>query len=388
MKRLKTGYKVSKNTIHPLDKFKGLSGLSIVTIILFGSIMSTNLLMSYTVPCFSIDDSSEVPYIPYHFVWENESLSEACYDITADEAGNIYGVGGIRYEKSQSDILLMKLSPKGSRHWYKAWGSSFSSEKGSGITIDHRGNIYTVGTSTSGANGSNVLLVKWDREGNLLWNRTWGASLYDEGTDIVIDKDGFIYTAAHTQTQSHGEDFVLIKWDADGNQIWNKIWPSNYDEYCNEIAVDRYGIYAFGSIMSVSNQSNFLLVKWSSTGNQLWNRTWGTSYDEFGLGIALDYAGNIFTVGKRERIDGDYDHVLMGWTPDGDQFCDNSYYIFPTDFNGKITIDSKGYIYTHISFWDTVVLLKWDSVGNFLSETSYDSWINVPWEPPETYEIV
>ncbi|MFX0094542.1 MAG: hypothetical protein ACFFBD_22595 [Candidatus Hodarchaeota archaeon] len=340
-----------------------------LTIILSVCTISTNTLGPVTeFRFFSVPGSSEeVLYVPYHLVWGNAS-DEKCFGIAADDIGDIYLVGYSSSNHYSTDLLIMKWSSKGYPLWYKTWGGSFSNQ-GIDIDIDPRGNIYTVGSTGTTALKSDLLLVKWNREGNQLWNQTWGTTYQEEGEGIALGKDG-IYTFGYTDTLTHGEDIVLIKWDAKGNRLWNRTWSTPSSDRCSGIAIDSYdNIYTFGF-----SGYNFLLIKWASTGDQLWNSTWGTRYDDYGLGITIDYAGNIYTVGLTYREDDwYYDHKLVSWTPNGDQLWSKTY-TFYDSFNSKITVDESGNIYTCVSLYGTILLLKWNSVGNLLSESSYEAW--------------
>ena len=55
---------------------------------------------------------------------------------------------------------------------------------GGGIAIDGSGNVFiTGGTSSYGAGGGDVFLLKYNSSGDLLWFKTWGALI------MIMDKE-------------------------------------------------------------------------------------------------------------------------------------------------------------------------------------------------------
>jgi len=53
-----------------------------------------------------------------------------------------------------------------------------------------------------------------------LWNTTWGGVEGDSGYGVAIGSDG-VYVAGWTLSFGVGGDLLLIKFDSDGNQLWN-----------------------------------------------------------------------------------------------------------------------------------------------------------------------
>ncbi|MHA1698274.1 MAG: hypothetical protein ACTSWN_05480, partial [Promethearchaeota archaeon] len=80
--------------------------------------------------------------------------------------------------------------------------------------------IYTCGHTWSFGDGSDdLLLVKWDPDGNQVWNRTWdgssswGGSSSDYGKSVWGD-GSYLYTCGYTESSGAGSaDLLLVKWD-------------------------------------------------------------------------------------------------------------------------------------------------------------------------------
>ncbi|MFX1252423.1 MAG: hypothetical protein ACFFCZ_12535 [Promethearchaeota archaeon] len=277
-----------------------------------------------------------------------------------------------------------QITPKLSSNFTQG---SFPDATGSEITLDNNGDIYTVGT-TSGE----LLLVKWSQTGKQIWNHNWISSEEDYviGNGVVSDKNGSIYTVG---TSSYPYKLILIKWDIDGKQIWNRTWNNAYNDYGNDIALDNNSnIYTVGTTHDGKYTMNMSLIKWDASGNQIWNRTWRyykekiengyiVRYDGHGKGhgVTIDSNGNIYTVGivagKIDQFSRQLmDIVLLKWNSSGTLLWERYGRAgSPVEFEEgcDIVIDPNDDIYTignllykdPDDFWQ-LVLRKWDNEGN------------------------
>jgi hypothetical protein len=118
------------------------------------------------------------------------------------------------------------------------------------IAYAPEGAIYVVGfTKSAGAGSEDVLLLKFDVNGNLVWARTWGGLNADEGRAVATGLDGSVFVAGVTSSYGAGQtDAVLLQYDVSGNLLSQQTWGTPQDEDAQDMAISVEGqIYISGS---------------------------------------------------------------------------------------------------------------------------------------------
>ena len=147
-------------------------------------------------------------------------------NIIKDYNNNIYIVGTTEsYGEGGYDTLLLKYNSSGDLQWNKTWGG-INRDYGESLSLDSNNNLYIAGfTNSYGEGGYDTLLLKYNSSGDFQWNKTWGGINGDYGRYINIDISDNVYVVGETESYGAGErDILLIKYDPSGNLIWNKTW--------------------------------------------------------------------------------------------------------------------------------------------------------------------
>ncbi|MHA1698010.1 MAG: hypothetical protein ACTSWN_04130, partial [Promethearchaeota archaeon] len=286
-------------------------------------------------------------------VWGNGTYLYTC--------GTTYSYGA-----GYDDLLLVKWDADGNQVWNRTWGGP---NYDGGRSVWGDGNyVYTCGkTQSFGAGGYELLLVKWDADGNQVWNRTWGGSDWDEGNSVWGD-GSYIYTCGYTQSYgAGGYELLLVKWDADGNQVWNQTWGGSSDDCGRSVWGDGTYLYTCGSTSSYGAGSDDLLfVKWNADGNQVWNRTWGGSAGDVGYSVLGD-GSYIYTCGYSWSFGaGSLDLFLVKWDTNGNLVWNRTWGGSDFDFGYSVWADGSylytcGYTNSYGAGLSDLLLIKWDS---------------------------
>jgi DNA-binding SARP family transcriptional activator len=250
--------------------------------------------------------------------------------MTTDEAGNVYITGFIQTQHNDADYLTLKYSPEGRLLWRARYnGPGNDVDRARSIAVDAAGNVYVTGESDNGKgnlttrlSGLDWATIKYDPQGNQLWVARYNGP--DDGEDVpvkvCVDRDGSVYVAGRSMTRSAvkrpdllGQDFVTVKYDAVGRQIWVQrvsTTPFWLHAQAEDMVLDALGnVYVTGSYrtmrMTDFAKSDALTIKYAPGGEEIWRRT----YPGQGVGdviarrIAVDGAGNVTLTGVQD--DGD-----------------------------------------------------------------------------------
>lgn len=224
-----------------------------------------------------------------------------CNDIDFDSEGNIYATG--RYEKV---VFIVKFNKSGDYQWHDTWdGITTSGDLGNGIAVDSSNNVYITGYTSVPPSDTDLFLLKYDNMGNQLWNRTWGGSNSERGQAIRIDQSDNIYIAGDTRSFGTGrDDMVIIKYDTSGNVIWDYVWGGDDHDYGNILTFDLSGnIYLGGTTWSYGEgNADMVFLKFDNDGTLISNHTWGTSAREISTGLEFDSSGNLYATGTQGQV--------------------------------------------------------------------------------------
>jgi hypothetical protein len=270
--------------------------------------------------------------------------------IEIDENDNIYITGsfhdtidldpgiGVMKVKGYFDFYVIKLDTGGNLIWGKT-SSGFGNSTSTGIALDAKGAVYTVGKCINGSDDlnpgsgvANVLgaafILKLDNNGNFIWAKTLKSTGNIDILSICTDRfsnicmtGGYIGTVdfdpnAGTADLSciSGNDIFVCKLDSSGRYKWARSLGGNNTEYGLSIAADDLGSTIicgqfFGTIdfdpgtgtdihTSQGLNNDMYVLKLDSAGKYKWVYIAdGKNGGEVGSSIALDFSGNIYVAG-------------------------------------------------------------------------------------------
>jgi hypothetical protein len=174
-----------------------------------------------------------------------------------------------------SDFLLLKTDANGNEQWKKSFGKPGNHDYGFYVIQTSDGGYAITGSTTSyGAGGFNVWLIKTDENGVEEWNRTYGGSANDRGWSLRQTSDsGFIIVG---ETKSYGagnDDVYLIKTNANGVPTWSKTYGQATWDCGHDVELTSDG----GYIITGATVYDFWIIKTDDTGTDLWNKTFDGS---------------------------------------------------------------------------------------------------------------
>jgi hypothetical protein len=210
-------------------------------------------------------------------------------------------------------------SAEGTVEWIRQMGTSYN-DYAYDITTDSSGNVYVTGYTAGALDGSNagshdVVVVKYDNDGNEQWTKQLGTSSHDGATGIATDSSGNVYVTGYTTGSLGGSndgslDIFVVKYDSGGAKQWTKQLGTSQTDHAHGIATDSSGnVYVTGNTSGDLDGSNagsydLFVVKYDSGGAKQWTKQLGTSDYDYAHDIATDSSGNVY-VTENKRVDDD-----------------------------------------------------------------------------------
>jgi Secretion system C-terminal sorting domain/Beta-propeller repeat len=280
------------------------------------------------------------------------------YAIACGPSGNYYVTGyynsdSIRFgnttlylggqsSSSISNVFLVKYDSNGNVIWAKS-GFGNGLDRSNCIAVDSSENIYIAGhysgriqfnnDTLNSVGGSDMFIVKYDRNGNVIWTKSYGGINYDEIYGIAADAFGNLFftgyysglTFVFGNDTLHSIDFssnaLTGKIDANGNEIWARIASGTKTDNGRSVTIDNNNnVYVVGlfnsrtlNIESISIQNSdqlqtpttydFFIIKYSNHGNVIWaKREGGPPNDDYGYSIKTDLKNNLYVSTKLKSI--------------------------------------------------------------------------------------
>ncbi|UEC42621.1 MAG: hypothetical protein METHAR1v1_760006 [Methanothrix sp.] len=208
-------------------------------------------------------------------------------------ATNSWGRGGY-------DAWLLSTDPKGIEIWNETHGGPGDEEAMAVVATVDGGYAITGGTNSFGAGDFDIWLIKTDSTGVEEWNRTYGGPGYDWAYSIEKAKDGgYLILGETTSLGAGGMDLWLIKTDSLGAPVWNRTFGGGEDDGGRSIQETDDGGYIITGFSESFGRGgmDLWLLKVDSDGNEEWNRTFGGSKDDMGQSVRQTKDGGYVLAG-------------------------------------------------------------------------------------------
>jgi len=246
-------------------------------------------------------------------------------------------------------------------------------------------------SNTNSAKLVDMMLVKTDAAGGLLWTKTLGGTEDDYAQSVRETADGGFVLAGYTEN-TLSSYAAVYKLNASGNTVWSRIFTNDLGSksYSIEPTADG-GFILTGYIDSFSpvtglvgfGMEDLYLVKLDSSGSVVWEKRFGGTATDIGHSVIEVTGGGFVVAGTTGSFD-------VSQTPDiylirtdavgnllweshfGDTLTQYGYDLLE-DANGGFVVSgisatlSAGYVYS---------LYKVDAAGSLITSTTFGSTTN------------
>ena len=273
----------------------------------------------------------------YNGPWNYQD--EACA-LAVDHSGNAYVTGTSYGIGTETDYATVKYYPDGDTAWVRRYSKpGDSGDEARGIAIDDSGNVYVTGVSCNSDTEYNYATIKYYPDGDTAWVRSYNGTgnKYDNPCAIAVDNSGNAYVTGYSYGDGTSYDYATIKYAPDGDTVWVRRYnrAENSDDKPSAITVDGSGnVYVTGYSYLKGVSLEYVTIKYDSNGNELWiSRYDGNGY---GTALAIDSSGDVYVTGFSQGIGTDWDFATIKYYPDGDTAWVRRY-------DGPANADDRGY---------------------------------------------
>lgn len=216
--------------------------------------------------------------------------------------GSFLIVGFTQTASQAKDILLAKVTAEGLLAWTRPYGG-VNNEEGYSVSETSSGNILITGyTESKGVGGKDAWCLLLDKDGNKIWDRSFGFAGDDNGVSFV-EETGYFLLVGYTV----GTGIFMTKVEKTSGV------PSEFGYYATgsflvteSVRDDQGNIYVLANI-GPSTASNMYLLKLNyKSSTVVWSKTLASDKSESGHSIALNnnklvLAGSSTSTGQEEK---------------------------------------------------------------------------------------
>ena len=217
------------------------------------------------------------------------SYDDAAHDVIATTDNGFILVGETRNENDIRNMLIIKTDENGDLVWSKTYGADSSCH--AKRIINSIGGNYLI----AGSYGSQAYLLKINSEGDSIWSNIfyneYGSSLRDvvelNNSDLLLIQTIFLIPYSSK----------IIYTDATGNTLWNISASANESKDIHLISDSEFYVAGFNGI---ANYPFNILTKYDILGNVVLNEEF-SSFEGINVCSAISQDENIYMGGMKDN---------------------------------------------------------------------------------------
>lgn len=311
--------------------------------------------------------------------------------------------GDIDTNRGYDDVLVLKIDSLGGLERSKTYGGN-EYDMAQSIIQTNDGSYVIAGLTYNELGYTDLLIIKVNSDGNILWQKTLGGQKDEYANSILETKDDGLLIVSHSESKDENIDGKgkfdawLLKLNPNGDVVWQRTYGGPNSDILNSIILTTDNNYllvgrsysTIGDVDKNQGGPDFWILKIDLFGNIIWSKTYGGSYTDYAVSVINDVNGGYVFVGNTASKDGDIDYnngilnyCIYSINSEGVINWSNTYGGSDRDFVGSVckSVDGhyllSGYVFSadgdvkgssgNSDMW--IIKVKYDS-KNFQSDTS------------------
>ena len=234
----------------------------------------------------------------------NGTYADVARAVAVDSAGDYIVTGELAVKGEDGNLWVTKMDPAGNEIWSDLYnGPSNLGDSGNGVAIDSDDNIWVVGEEYKLVGLKNIVVRKYDSEGNLLWDDVYDHKAgNDRAHGVVVLSDDTAVVVGSVYVPIGLADLFVRRYTSSGTEYWTKIWDSAAgNDIVRGVARDvDDNVLLTGEVYAPIGLANIWTRKLSDTGLELWTEIHDSkgSDNDIGRGIAGAPDGSVVIAGQ------------------------------------------------------------------------------------------
>jgi len=241
------------------------------------------------------------PVVKWDHTFGGAQDDEARAVITTADGGFAFCGWTASSDSSKNDAWIVRLNKDGQRLWEKTYGDSADDEATALAELKSGGFIVSGAKTVNGK--ADAWLIRLDPRGELLWEKNYGGKEFDKAESFVVTADGDFIVCGGTRSQGAGLlDAWIFRVDSTGNLLWEKTFGGEKFDRINSIITMPEGGFAVCGQTSSSGAGavDFWLMRLDSQGQVLWDKVFGGAKNDWANAIAQTSDGGFLLCGITE----------------------------------------------------------------------------------------
>jgi hypothetical protein len=259
----------------------------------------------------------------------DDYLSDEIVKMTADEFGNMYmAVKSLDYGSNISTVEIYKYNSALEQIWHTSYAKTDTTCIVADMVLDNENNIV-VAASVGTILFSDIYLLKFDNDGDLIHSGIFTSAdiIFRTAVCLATDNINNYYIGGH-QTISDINysytDMLLVKFNSTGNLIWNRVYdgPINMYDFATVVKTDNDNNIYFAGVSEDDHgggpEGDFALLKYNTDGDTIWTRRYDGGFGgDWPVAMVIDNAGNCYVTGWTISENGSKSTTVLKYSPSG-----------------------------------------------------------------------
>lgn len=241
------------------------------------------------------------------------------------------------------DLLVLRTDKDGNLLWQKTFGTTNEPEKGYGITLANNGDLVIAGEYRNNTFANkDIYIVRLNDAGDLIWENTYGLfGTFDEiARDVVaLDDDSFVLAGTTNFLQGGGGLLMKIAGNGSDAALWFEVYPQT--QLFSLARNLSNGFFAAG-LRSNNGLDDLFILHADATGNRIWEAVVGKGGPDVANAVVATPDGGAAAAGYTQPFVLSFEQApyLVKTDPEGRIFTSYLQGNVFLDLNGNCQVDA------------------------------------------------